>query len=169
MRQSKIIATCGMTAALSVAIMIIGGVLGLGIYVSPMIAGFCLMPIQQKYGARYAWMLWAAVSLLSFILVPDAEENLMYFAFFGLYPLLWPHFEKLPKTLRRVCKFLYFNIVVIAVELLIMLVLVPETMSWVMNLILLVMGNFVFLCYDFLLPRNAVVFQKYFGKIAKKG
>ena len=167
MRKSKVIATCGMTAALSVVIMIIGGVLGLGMYASPMIAGFCLMPIGQKYGAKYAWTLWAAVSLLSFILVPDIEENLMYFTFFGLYPLLWPHFEKLPKKLRWLVKLLYFNIVVVAVELLIMLVLVPESMGWAMNLILLLMGNFIFLCYDFLLPRSELLMQRYFGKLKK--
>lgn len=165
MRQSKIIASCGMTAALSVVIMIIGGILGLGMYASPMIAGFCLMPIQQKFGAKYSWTLWAAVSLLCFILVPDVEENLMYFAFFGLYPLLWPHFEKLPKKLRWIGKLLYFNLVVIAVEMLIMLVLIPENMGWIMNLILLLMGNIIFICYDFLLPRSELLLKKYLGKI----
>ena len=64
MKASKRIAVCGMTAALSVVVMIIGGVLGLGMYASPMIAGICLTPIGRKYGARYQWTLWAAVSLL---------------------------------------------------------------------------------------------------------
>ena len=95
MRQSKTIASCGMAAALSVVVMIIGGILGLGMYASPMIAGFLLPPIGKKFGAKYEWTLWGAVSLLCFILVPNAEQNLMYLCFFGLYPLLYPHFEKL--------------------------------------------------------------------------
>lgn len=165
MRQSKIIASCGMAAALSVVIMIIGGILGLGMYASPMIAGFCLIPIGQKYGPRYQWTLWAAVSLLCFILVSNVEENLMYFAFFGLYPLLYPLFEKLPRGIRRFCKLLYFNVVVIAIELLVMLVLVPESMGTVLAVVLLLMGNVIFLCYDFLIPRFDLVMQKYFGKM----
>ena len=165
MKASKRIAVCGMTAALSVVVMIIGGVLGLGMYASPMIAGICLTPIDRKYGARYQWTLWAAVSLLSFILVPNAEQNLMYLCFFGLYPIVQPLFEKLPRKLGWVCKLLYFNVTVIAVEALVMLVLVPEVMGTAMLIVLLLMGNVIFVCYDFLLPRSDLLFRKYFGRL----
>lgn len=167
MRKSDMIATCGMTAALSVVIMVVGGILGLGMYISPMIAGLCLLPIGRKYGVKYQWSLWAAVSLLCLILVPNVEENLMYISLFGLYPILYPGFERLPKRLRWICKFLYFNMVVVAVEALIMLVLVPETLGLAMNLILLALGNFTFLCYDFLIPRWELLLQRYFGKRKK--
>lgn len=165
MRQSKTIASCGMAAALSVVVMIIGGILGLGMYASPMIAGFLLPPIGKKFGVKYEWTLWGAVSLLCFILVPNAEQNLMYLCFFGLYPLLYPHFEKLKGKLKWVCKFLYFNVVVIAVEALVMLVLVPESMGLVMTIVLLIMGNFIFLCYDLLIGRSDLLVQRYLGKL----
>lgn len=167
MRKSNMIATCGMTAALSVVVMVVGGILGLGMYISPMIAGFCLLPIGRKYGVKYQWVLWAAVSLLCFILVPNIEENLMYVSLFGLYPILYPNFERLPKRLKWVCKLLYFNIVVVAVEALIVLVLVPEIMTTAMALMLLAMGNVTFLCYDFLIPRWELLMQRYFGKMRK--
>lgn len=167
MQSAKTIALCSMMAVLSVVIMILGGVLGLGMYASPMIAGFCIMYIGREYSAKYQWLVWAAVSLLSFILVPNAEENLMYLCFFGLYPVLWPGFEKLPIKLRWICKLLYFNLMVIAVEALVMLVLVPETMGTGMLIALLLMGNVIFLCYDFLIPRADKLFQKYLGKFKK--
>lgn len=168
MQQAKTIASCGMMAALSVVIMLLGGVLGLGMYASPMIAGFCVMYIGREHGTKYQWIVWAAVSLLSLLLVPNAEENLMYICFFGLYPILHPQFEKLPMRLRWVCKLLYFNVTVIAVEMLVMLVLVPEAMAAWMLITLLLMGNVIFLCYDFLIPRSHLLFQKYFGRFMKR-
>jgi len=167
MRQSKVIASCGMTAALSIVVMLVGGVLGLGMYISPMIAGFLLLPIGKKYGAKYQWMLWSTVSLLCFMLVPNVEENLMYFSLFGLYPILYPYFERMTSKLKWLCKLLYFNIIVVAVEALVMLVLVPEAMGPVMAVILLLMGNAIFIMYDFLLPRSELLFRKYFGKFKR--
>ena len=165
MRQSKIIASCGMTAALSVVIMIIGGVLGLGMYASPMIAGFCLMPIWQKYGAKYAWTLWAAVSLLSFILVPDIEENLMYACLFGPYPILRPFLQAMKKLPRIILKFAYFNIVVVAIEALVTLLLVPEAMTMPLAIALLALGNITFVVYDFLIPRAEIILCHYLKRI----
>ena len=75
MRKSNVIAHCGMMAALSIVVMILGAALGLGLYISPMIAGLCLVPIGQKFGEKYQWMLWAVVSLLCFILVPEIEQT----------------------------------------------------------------------------------------------
>lgn len=167
MQKTKTIAACGMMTALSVVIMLLGGVLGLGMYASPMIAGFCLMYIGQEYGVKYQWTVWAAVSLLSVMLVPNAEENLMYICFFGLYPILWPLFEKLPWKLKWVCKLLYFNLTVIAVEALVMLVLVPEVMGAGLMIGLLALGNVLFLCYDFMIPRSHLLFQKYFGRFMR--
>lgn len=167
MRQSKVIAHCGMMAALSIVLMIIGAALGLGLYVSPMLAGLCLIPIGRKFGEKYQWLVWAAVSILSFLLVPEAEQNLMYFTLFGLYPILRPRFLHLPKRLILPCKLLYFNLVVVAVEALVIFLLVPEPMTPVIALILLAFGNAIFLMYDFLVPRAHLLFDKYFGRFKR--
>ena len=164
MRQSRVIAGCGMMAALSIVLMILGAVLGLGLYISPMLAGLCLIPIGRKFGEKYQWMLWAVVSLLSFILVPEVEQNLMYLALFGLYPILQPRFTRLPRKLIWPCKLLYFNLVVVAVEALVMMVLVPEPIPPVLLAIMLALGNAIFLMYDFLVPRAHLLFDKYFGR-----
>ena len=167
MRKSNVIAHCGMMAALSIVVMILGAALGLGLYISPMIAGLCLVPIGQKFGAKYQWMLWAVVSLLCFILVPEIEQNLMYLTLFGLYPILQPRFERLPRGLKWPCKLLYFNLVVVAVEALIILLLVPEAMTPWMAVIMLLLGNAIFLMYDYLVPRAHLLFRKYLGKFKR--
>ncbi|MBQ8536806.1 MAG: hypothetical protein IJ461_05310 [Clostridia bacterium] len=165
--KSKTIAACGMTAALSVVIMLLGGVLELGMYLSPMICGFCLAPIGRRHGIKYQWLVWGCVSILSFMLVPNAEENLMYAAIFGLYPILYPWFQKLPRGLRWPGKLAYFNLVTLGVEALIIWVLVPEVMTWWMGLILMAMGNIVFMMYDFLLPRTDLLMKRCLGKRSK--
>ncbi len=167
MRQSKVIASCGMMAALSIVVMILGAALGLGLYISPMLAGLCLIPIGRKFGTKYQWMLWAVVSLLSFILVPEIEQNLMYLTLFGLYPILQPHFMRLPRRLVWPCKLLYFNLVVVAVEALVINLLVPEPLPLVIALIMLALGNAIFLMYDFLVPRAHLLFDKYFGRFKR--
>ena len=164
MLQSKVIASCGIMAALSIVIMLLGVALGLGLYVSPMLAGLCLIPIGRQYGAKYQWLLWAAVSLLSFILVPEAEQNLLYLTLFGLYPILRHGFMRLPRQLILLCKLLYFNLVVVAVEALVICLLVPEPMTPVIAIILLAFGNVIFLLYDFIVPRAHLLFEKYFGR-----
>ena len=167
MRKSNVIAHCGMMAALSIVLMILGAVLGLGLYISPMLAGLCLIPIGQKFGAKYQWMLWAVVSLLCFILVPEIEQNLMYLTLFGLFPILHPLFGRLPRKLVWPCKLLDFNLVVVAGEALVMLVLVPEPIPPAMAVILLILGNAIFLMYDFLVPRAHLLFAKYFGRFKR--
>ena len=165
MKQSRLAATCGMTAALSVVIMLIGGILGLGMYVSPMIAGVCLIPVGRAFGRKYHALMWLAVSLLCFILVPNIEENLMYLTLFGVYPLLRPVFQQLRPVLRWLVKLLFFNAVVIAVEALVVLLLVPEVMTAGMAVLLLAMGNVTFILYDRILPRIEFLLMRRLSRI----
>ena len=152
MKQTRTIALCGMLSALSVALMLLGALLGIGMYAGPMLAGLCLLPLKREAGTRGQWLVWLSVSLLSLMLVSDPEQNLMYIALFGLYPILYPRFQAMPRKWRMVCKLVFFNVVIVAVEALIILVLVPETLGLWMGMALLVMGNIVFLLYDHVLP-----------------
>ncbi|MBR6527593.1 MAG: hypothetical protein IKT45_06575, partial [Lachnospiraceae bacterium] len=129
MSRASVMAGCSMMAALSVVLLLIGGILELGMYACPMIAGLCILMVGDCYGRRCQVMTWIAVSVLSVMLVPNVEENLMYFGIFGLYPVLYPYFQKLPKGLRLIAKFAYFNIVVIVLEWLVVMVLIPGSLS----------------------------------------
>ncbi len=167
MRQSKMIAMCGMMAALSVVVMALGAAVGLGMYVSPMLAGVCLIPVGNAYGKKYQTILWVAVSVLCFILVPNIEENLMYLCLFGCYPIIRPYFQKLPNAVRFMAKLLFFTIVFAALEVLIMRVLVPETIGVWMMAALIVLGDITFMMYDYVLPRAELLLSKRLGKYIK--
>lgn len=160
MVKARTMATCAMISALCVVLMILGGILELGMYAAPMIAGLCMIPIGRLYGTKYQTMVWVTVSLLSFMLVPHIEQNLIFAAFFGWYPIARPKLDKLPKGLRFVCKILIFNIVIIAVESLVMLVLVPEAMESIFLILLLVLANVTFVMYDFVIPKIEIIFLR---------
>ena len=150
MKHTRAVALSGVTAALAVVLMAVGGLLGVGLYAAPMLAGLCLLPAGRHLGTKYHLLLWLAVSALSFFLVPDVEQNLMFLCLFGCYPILRPALERLPRVL---CKLLFFNAVAIALEALVLLVLVPETLGAGMLLLLLALGNLTFVLYDLLIPR----------------
>lgn len=142
-----------MTAAVCVVLMLLGGILELGMYAAPMLAGLCAMPVGKRWGGKYQCMVWLVVSALSFLLVPLVEENLLFAAFFGWYPIVRPRLEKLPGVLRWLCKLLIFNGAILAVEVLVMWLLVPEAAEPVLALILLALANATFVMYDFAMAR----------------
>ena len=146
-----------MMAALCVVLMVLGAVLELGMYACPLFAGLCFIPIGQKYGRKYHITLYVAASILCFLMVPNMEENLMFAGLFGWYPIVRPMLQKLPKVIRWICKLAIFNIVVIAIEWLVMTILVPEAIGGVLLWVLLILGNITFLAYDFMIPRVEVL------------
>lgn len=167
MNQTRKIALCGMMSALSVVIMAIGAVLGIGIYAAPMLAGLLLLPLGITLGRKEQLLVWISASLLCLMLIGDWEQNLMYLCLFGPYPILYPLFQKLPKGLRLMAKLAFFNLVTIAAEALVLLVLVPEPLNAGMILALLAVGNLTFLLYDRLIPLYALILHKHLNRIFK--
>jgi len=161
--SAKAMATCSMMAALSVVLMALGAVLELGMYACPLFAGLCFIPIGQKYGRKYHISLYVVSSILCFLLIPNMEENLMFAGLFGWYPIVRPSLQKLPKVFRWIAKLAIFNVVVIAIEWLVMTILVPEVMGDALLWVLLILGNITFLAYDFMIPRLEVLV----GRITK--
>lgn len=103
------IALCGVMGAVSVAIMLLGAVIPVAMFIAPALASILVMLVCAECGRRLAWTEYAAVSLLSVLFVPDREVALV-FVFLGYYPLVKPRFDRLrPRLVRGVCKVLYFN------------------------------------------------------------
>ena len=153
-------AICAMMAAVSVVLMMLGGILELGMYAAPLFAGLCFIPVGQKYGRKYHIVLFAATGILCFLLVPNVEENLIFAGLIGWYPVVRPALQKLPGFVRLIVKLAVFNAVVVAIEWLVMTVLAPEAVGGILLWVLLILGNITFLVYDCLIPRAEVVASK---------
>ena len=149
-------AYCGMAAALCVALMLLGAVIPIAMFIAPALAGFLIATVCVECGRTMALTAYAAVSLLALLFVPDKEVALTFVFLLGYYPLAKPYFERIrPALLRAVCKLLLCNGGILAMYGLVLL-LVPagsiaeelRTTALAVSLVTLAMGNAAFLLYD---------------------
>ena len=154
-RRSKswAMAYCGMAAALSVAMMLMGAVFPIAMFIAPAVASFLIATVCVECGRTMALTAYGAVSLL---FVPDKEVALTFVFLLGYYPLAKPYFEKIrPALLRAVCKLLLCNGAVLAMYGLVLLLMPAgsiaeelRTTALAVSLVTLAMGNVAFLLYD---------------------
>ena len=155
-QKSWAMAYCGIVAALCVALMLLGAVIPIAMFIAPAVAGFLVATVGVEGGMQLALTAYAAVSLLALLFVPDKEVALIFVFLLGYYPLAKPKFERIrPAVLRIVCKLLLCNGTVLAMYGLVFL-LVPagsisqelRTTALAVSLATLVMGNVAFVLYD---------------------
>ena len=157
-RESSKIAFCGLMVALSVSLMLTGGLIPIATYCAPMAGGILLLPILLEYGKKTAWTAYAACALITMLLCTDKEAAFFYL-FLGYYPLLKWEIERIKnKKLRLPCKLLVFNLSIVAMYMVLGLLLnmqaiiqdFTEMGVW-LTIAFLVMLNICMLLYDRLL------------------
>ena len=94
---------------------------------------------------------WATVSLLGLLLVPDKFCVLLYAALFGLYPVVKSRVEAMRrKPLELLCKLVFFNLAFSVVVVVTKAVALSGLPLQQLHLgVLYLLGNVVFLLYDF--------------------
>ena len=108
-KQSGKVAFCGMMVALSVALMLTGGLVPIATYCAPMLGGILLLPIMLEYGRKTAWTAYIATSLIVLTLGVDKEAAFFYL-FLGYYPIIKWNIEKIgKKPVRLALKLVVFN------------------------------------------------------------
>ena len=177
--QASKTALGGMTVALSVVLLIPTAV-DLFVYALPAIAGFLTLFCVIELGKSWAFGVYFATALLSLLFVPNKEAAVMYTAFFGYYAIVKALLEsRLPRVAEYVLKFLIFNAsVLLAYTVLIHLFGMPlddilgvDSSVWWSKYaipVMLVMGNVVFIVFDFALTRMAMVYLKVFQPKLRK-
>ena len=164
-KRTAQLALAAVLCALAVTVMMLGGLIPAATFCCPMLAGFLTIPILCECGAGMALCAWAAISILSCLLGPDKEAAAIYL-FLGWYPVLRPKLEKLRQPLRFLLKLLIFNCAVFAVYSLLLFGLGLESlraefsdMGKIMLLVTLVLGNGIFILFDFVLPRLELLYR----------
>ncbi len=154
-KASRRVAFCGLLTALAVVLMAVSGAVGIGTFAGPVLAMVALLPVREEYGGRAALTSYAAAALLVLWLVPDRELALVYAAL-GWYPVLRPTLARVgSRLLRGVLKVLLCTVVLLFLYgVLLRLLGIPTGLGGtVFNLVLLVMGDVIFLLTDLVLLR----------------
>lgn len=148
----------GVTAALAVVVMCLGGLIPLATFVCPMLCILLLRAVAGICGSRMGWAWYGAVAILSLLMGPDKEGSAI-FLFLGFYPLVKPKLEKLP--LPWLWKGLLFNAAILLMYALLihlfgMAALASEfaEMGTVLLIVTLVLGNVTFFLLDKILSRT---------------
>lgn len=159
MKKSYRLALCAVISALSLVMLLLTGLIPVGTYAFPCVAGVLLAVVVIEAGYSSALLVYAVVSVLSFFFVADKEAALYYVAFLGFYPALKGLLERLKsKLVQYILKFIAFNLCVTAAFFVSIYVLaVPkesfELFSMYLPWVFLLIGNVVFLLYDICLTR----------------
>ena len=112
-----------------------------------------IIPVRE-YGKGTAFTMFAAVSLLGMILIPDKEMALFYLLLFGHYPIIQPSLNRIGKKLPRVIlKALVFNAGALLSVLLAKLIFAipvfdPDKPIWLLAAVYLIGANICFALYD---------------------
>jgi hypothetical protein len=128
---------------------------------APAIAGIFIVPIAIEFGTKTGWMMYAAIGLLSFVMVPDKEMSLIFLFFLGFYPLAKAYIQRLPgRVLPWAVKLALFNVCVISMYALILYLFPIDAVvaefqqeSTIFIGLLLAMGNVTFVIYDIAVAR----------------
>lgn len=164
----------GIIAALSIALMFITGIIPVLTYAVPAAAGVLLTVIVIEINKKWAFGVYAAVGLLSIILVADKEAALMYIMFFGYYPILKAVVEKhCTKTVSWIIKYVIFNVTMVAAFLMSVYVFkIPfdamEKYGKAAALLLLLIGNIVFFIFDLMMTNLITLYLFKWQKILKR-
>ena len=170
MKRSAQMALCGMIAALCTMFMFLTGVFPFATYAVPALSGILMIIVVVETNAKWALLVYLAVSILGIFITPDREAAMMFVAFFGHYPILKLFLERIrPRVLEYVLKVVCFNICIIAAYLVIIFVFqMPDILTEMgafgkySALVLLGLGNVVFIVYDFATTRLVSAYVEWF-------
>ena len=164
-KRTSQLALAAVLCALATVIMMLGGLIPVATFCCPMLACFLTIPILYECGTSMALCAYAAVAILSCLLGPDKEAAAIYL-FLGWYPVLRPKLQRLRQPFRLLVKLMIFNCAVAAVYGLLLFVLGLDSLkaefselSRIMLIVTLVLGNVVFLVFDFVLPRLELIYR----------
>ena len=155
MNHSGKVALGGIITAICTTLMFLTGLIPIGTYALPAIAGVTLMVIVIELNPRWAWMVYIAVSVLSALLAADKEAVVLFIIFFGYYHILKYHIEHIRrKTIQMLLKLFSFNIaMIIGFFIAIKFLGIPEDSFVIFGIsipwVFLLFGNVVFLMYDY--------------------
>lgn len=162
----------GIISALSVVLMFMTGLLPMFVYIIPALCGAMLLVIAIEISSAWSYVTFAAVSVLSLLLVPDKEAALLYVFLMGFYPTLKLVLDKIkPIALSFVIKLLIYNLLIVLYYNITIRIISSSTLSEDMGefgrygvYIFWTITNVVFIIYDVAIGRLMTLYLDWIRK-----
>lgn len=148
---------CSMLVALGVIFLGIGALLEVLDISMAVIASFCVIIAVIECGKATPWTVYAAISVLSLLLIPNKLPAIFFTLFFGFYPIIKEKLERKNKIISWILKEIIFNICLALIMLLYIFLFFESTgisipMPWLI-VAAVILCKFVFVMYDIALTR----------------
>lgn len=170
MKNSFKLAFGGVATALALVFMLITPILPIALYSCAVLSGLCVALACEEIGIRLGCCVYAAVSFLSLLLIPDKEPVIIFMLLFGIYPVLNAILDKsrnkllTKRFIRTVIKLIFINAACVVYFFMTVYILgVPKEsfnigdvyLPWVF----LLFGNIICIMYDIALIRFIVLYK----------
>ena len=149
---AKKTALCGVLAALSIALLYLGGLTPLDLSVIFLCALITIFVVIEA-GEGYAWIFIFVTGALADILMPNKLFSIEYFLFGALYPILKSHIEKLPRIPSFIVKIAVLDIMLLGCLLLGKFVFLAGEDYFSLSFVTMLIGTLFFVLYDFTLTK----------------
>lgn len=155
--------------AVSLVFLYVASVVPTGNWGVVAVAGLLPAAAVISAGLKAGFLCWAGVSVLAFLLLPGKFCALLYCVLFGLYPMVKALIERIQrKALEYVLKLVFFNAAFTLIYH-VMRAAVLDSLPSVMSVVwlLYLVGNVVFLVYDFGFSKLIGLYIMRFGRMMK--
>ena len=161
MRATKKLTLSAILVAMSVVVMVLGGVIPvLDLSMSAM-ASLIVAFAYIEIGSPYTWLIWVSTTVLSAVLFPGSLLWVSYLVAFGIYPIVKGYIERAPRGIWLLLKLLFANaaiwLMILGSELVLGLPLfnieglgldITERTAFFIKAALYLVLNLVFFAYD---------------------
>ena len=161
MRATKKLTLSAILVAMSVVVMVLGGVVPvLDLSMSAM-ASIIVAFAYIEIGSPYTWLIWLCTTVLSAVMFPGSLLWVSYLVAFGVYPIIKGYIERTPRGLWFLFKLLFANaaiwLMILGSELVLGLPLfnvselgltLTPLLTRVIEGVLYIVLNLVFFAYD---------------------
>lgn len=172
-------ALCAIITGLSITFMLLTAVIPFLSYVIPAICGALMLIVVIECNTKWALLVYASVSILSLIIIPDKSAGIAYVLIFGYFPIIKNIFEqKLPNWLSYLLKVVIFNIVLLAAFYLALLVfgidtegiewITPYLTKWYIAPLIIFFTTIFMSMYDNVLSKFIIIYKKKWRKKLNK-
>ena len=158
MKPVRALTLSSVLAALSVLLLFLGSLLDVLDLGMVMVASFFVALLVIECRGVWPYLLYAVVSVLSFLLMPGRFVVLEYALFGGIWPIVKYWCEKLPRPFARLLKFGSGNLLALGAGWLGLAFFGLEVPAAIwLRVLTVVLWELVFLLYDLLLTRLIIL------------